>query len=430
MCDTPFLPGVNPLYKEDFSLANRVNFYERSIAVVKRLKTSRRYLEVNQVKSTYKRWFENFKEIESHIFKGRQDIGVYRLRRPYRNVRIATSSIEDYAKVLSYLEKNSLKLTSSRLDSLNVTSEIKKDILSRLKKKDLEELTEYIYKKQKRQYQRLGFYYNEYKYYNENLSKLYSSFECKKECKSTIDKLKESLGLHKASSDIQSMFNSSSHAIVAARKKEFLNESFGFVRGIISRIDFTKSIMVALEHKGLFEKSRLVKLFKSSYDKKARNLHRSMIDKISLAKLTPKQRFDLLKKELISYSDESLVVNFARAEDYYATKAWNEIKSYVNKTKDLEFYNLISKSEAIAKRLGRVGSYNLTRVLKNSAFIVGTAASVIYLVGSGNEPEITEEESNSEEDVQVIHLKYESKESEDIFDYMRNVVDEIDRAFK
>lgn len=444
MCDINFKPGVDPVYKEDFGLAGRINFYESSIAVVKRLKRRRTYLEVNEVKSTYKRWFTNFKEVESHIFKETTDLAIYRLRKPYRNVSTSTASIKYYDDVMAYIRTNDEKLSESILDSLNLPKNIKDDLLSVAYKKDSKDLIEYIYKKQRTEYRRLGSFFDEYKYYESGLDNLSSSFECKKNCQDTILKLKRELGLTKKLNTVEAIFKSSPHSIVVARKKEFLNETFGFVRNIVSKIDITKSIFEGLKTKGIFQKSSLVKLFKTAYDNKARNLHRSIIDKMSLANLTKKQRADLLKKELITYTDESLVVNFARAEDYYPKKAWNEIKDYAAKSKDLEFYKLITDSELIAEKLGSVGSFSTTTFIKRAALIAASGAIVIYLLGSSdtsireNGYDIVPSEDNSDindiqtddEGYEVIKLKYGSKDENSLYQFMNKVVDDINQALE
>lgn len=442
MCDVNFRPGVDPLYKEDFALASKINFYEGSVALVKRLRRRRTYLEVNEVKQTYKRWFTNFKEIESHIFKETTDLAVYRLRRPYRNINSSSKSVSQYDRVLEFVRTHDLKLSNSILDDLKISKTIKEDVLNASLKKEPKELLDYLYKKQRREYRRLGAYFDEYKYYESALNDLALSPECKITCKESLLKLRGELSISKSIYEIESIFKSSPHAIVVARRKEFLNESFGFVRNIISKIDFTKSIFEALKLKGIFERSSLVKLFKTAYDRKARNLHRSMIDKISLASLTKKQRADLLKRELKTYTDESLVVNFARVEDYHSKKAWNEIKDYASKSKDLEFYNLIKDSELIAKRLGRIGAFSLTTVVKRAAIIAGSAAVVVYLLGSSesdiqDNDRAVEPQQNLEDEIEVdsegfesIDINFGSKKESSLYNFMKKITDEIDRVLK
>ena len=445
MCDLNFKPAVDVNYKEDFKLASRINFYENSISVVRRLKMRRTYLEINEVKGTYDRWFKNFKEVESHIFKGSTDLAVYRLRKPYRNVHVSTSKIEEYEQVIKKLRSNKDKMDVTLLDDLDLSKTLKLDISSRINSRSYERVNKYLHSKLRKEYRRLGGYFDEFTYYETRLNKLSTSAECKADCKEILGKLKKELRVTKSAEEVRLLFNSSPDAIVVARKKEFFNETFKYVRKIISRIDFTKSLFQALKYRGIFEKSKVIRLFRGSYDRKARNLHRSIVDKISLADLTAKQRVDLVKRELVTYTDESLLVNFSRMDDYYPKKAWNEIKDYASKSKDLEFYNLIQNSEAIGKRLGRIGAYNIGSIIKKAAIVVGLGVAVVYLLGSDSEVDIIEVDDidspgvppasqvdstvdDDDTETQTIQLKYNSQEESDFYNFFKEVVDEIDQA--
>ena len=446
MCDLNFKPAVDVNYKEDFKLASRINFYENSIAVVRRLKTRRTYLEINEVKATYDRWFKNFKEVEAHIFKGSTDLAVYRLRKPYRNIHASTTKIQEYEQIIKKLRSNKDELDVTLLDDLNLSQTLKLNVSSKIKSSDYSRVNKYLHSKLRKEYRRLGGFFDEFTYYETSLNKLSASVECKAECKEILGKLKKELRVTKSAEEVRLLFNSSPDAIVVARKKEFFNETFNFVRKIISKIDFTKSLFQALKYKGIFEKSKLVRLFRGSYDRKARNLHRSIVDKISLADLTAKQRADLVKKELVTYTDESLLVNFSRMDDYYPKKAWNEIKDYASKSKDLEFYNLIQNAEAIGKRLGRIGAFNIGPIIKKAAIVIGLGAAVVYLLGSDSEVDILEvddldlpeqpatqsdssdQDADDDTETQTIQLKYNSSEEADFYNFFKEVVDEIDQS--
>lgn len=429
-CGKNFLLNLDKNYVYDMSLSGTINFYENAIAAAKRLKRKRTYVELNEVRSVYKSWFKNFKEFESHIFKGREDLAVLRLRKTFFNVDLALKRMDNYELIIKSIRNKDLSLTS--VDDFSFSEELKKDIKSILSKNSNDKALKKFHSRLRREQRRLGAYFDKYSYFQKRINKLLSSAECKRNCSSTISKISKELGLNRSLDEISYIFKNAPSAIAVARKKEFLNESLSFFANIISRIDFTKSIFQALELKGIYQKSNLVKLFKSSYDTKARNLHRSIIDKISHASLTPKQRVDLIKRELVDYPDESFLVNFARSEDYFAKKAWNEIKDYSAKGRDLEFYSLITGSSDIARRLGRVGRFSLTKAIKRISIVVGLGVAVVYLMGDNDDIVAVEEDRDAnsvgeevEEETQVIKLKYGKEEEVNFFDVIKSIIDEI-----
>ncbi|MCT4641279.1 MAG: hypothetical protein N4A33_03210 [Bacteriovoracaceae bacterium] len=453
LCFFNFKGNFNKQYTNDLKHLKKINRYEEAISVIKRLKRLPGYVEPIDIVNTHKKWFKTFKSIEGHLFRGSSVNAIDKLRTVFRKVESSVKYIKEYDSILDVLEMNAHLSKDDLVIAIqksDLTKDNKEYIASLLNRYRHKSIAKKMRKRLRYHYRKLGNNFDRYEFYRNKLNLLEGSFECKSECKKRLDSLYDELNSRYSLKTVKSIFKAHPQSVAIARKKEFINESFGFFRNIFDRIDFTRSIFEGLSKKGIFEKTKAIRFFKARYDKKAIQLHRNIIDKVSHAKLTTKQRYDLAKKEYLDLADEDFFVDFARADDYIASKSWKEILEYSKNHKDKDFHRLLTDMDRIGKRLGPYGRYNYAKALRNIFFGALAGGSVLYLMsdglGSSSYEPLTpievpahlpadgpiEVPPSTEDDISTttIRIKYNSKIDEDLVNYLVDSLEVIDKQLQ
>lgn len=263
---------------------------------------------------------------------------------------------------------------------------------------------------------KLGRDFDRYNHVSGELVRMEKAEYCSKKCKEAIASFRANSGLDVSApllkkfvgnrksytaKQVRDIFNSHPEAVLAARKKEFLQESLAMVKSFFSKTGIMTRVFTAIAETTWGKKNPFVKLIKGVYDARFEQIDNVIANRVSRNDLPPRGRYRVMENETAHVDQDSYFINHSRANDGRLKEGWEDVKKYAQENHPEVFQRML-EAEKIGRRLGTISKAQLRKVFKVMAF-VGFGAGVWTYHNFGTDGEISDLDPEEQEVIDALN---------------------------
>lgn len=450
----------------DIRLIGKLNRIESLTKITRKLRTKggkENVMMMEKIRS-------EFKVIKAQIFEGEVEIAIRNYRVLFRNAEKYALLTQNYERIIKTLNKG-IRVNARDYERFLKDEGLPKYLIlehiEQINKLGASAYLKTLNSKLRKAHRKLGNSFDKYFFIRNEIDTLASSARCKELCQGGLKKFYSEVGIFSQAerhlhqniikykrgiklSTVQKIFNSHPEAVIIARRKEFIAEAIGLIRKKLNNTNIMRRLIDSLANTSAVKNSRLVKLFKRTFDRRAHSVHKEMIETVSNTPGSAKEKLALFFKETKGLNTFDAMADFSRYPDYAAKKTWSELKDQAVKSNDDILYREMLDAEAWGKRIGKV-SKKMPKDLNGliSTLVVG-GAFVSYFAFSTQEEQVNGEDDsiiplspdanddsviilddddigNIQDNDDIIILKYNSKLDQKLREELLDIVDTINQ---
>lgn len=455
MCDFVYKPNNNKIISSDLAHIDKINRLERVTSFIRKLRSKGQ----EEFVLITRRMQDEFKAVEGLIFRGDIDLAVRKWRTIFRKVETSAIEAQNYNLMIRGVNKG-IRLHVTEYESLLIKEAVPKYIINRhikdLNKLGGKEYLSYLHKELRKHHRNLGNNFEKYKFIKNNLDDLFLDPNCTALCKQSIKNLYDEISIASPAqrelfrnllgsrkkiklSAVEKVFNSHPEAIVLARRKEFLAETFGLLKKYFNNANVMQSLYLYLGNTAARKNLKLVRMFKRIFDQRYHSVNKGIINKVTHSTKTPKDQLELIKLES-KYSDyDGILVDMSRSPDKAVKDAWAGLKNYASESPQRA--SLLKELE-LAEQLGIKIGKSSNKMPKDVSTLIGAmvigggfAGYMLFDVEQQEEDDQTNDDGvmildiddldQIQDDDDVIILKYNSELDNELRQKLLEIADSL-----
>lgn len=358
---------------------------------------------------------EVFTKVEKGLLAGNSSDAVNAYKLLFRKVEGGSLIIERYEELAQALRKlQGSADIESKLIQAGVAQTLAKEYGQLVASRDLSQASKKVQRILRKRYRKLGRDFASYNHAQKGLARLESSKYCAGQCQQAIKEARSNIGLQADGAmfqglkgnrnsylpeEIRNIFNSHPSSVLAARKKEFLQEGFAVLKKYAKKFKVLRRVFQSLGNSRFGKNKRVIRVFKGVFDARYFEIDEIGIKRVSKSKFSLAKKLALAQEQSADIDQNLFFMNFSRSTDGDAQKAWSEIKKAAFE-RDENLFKQMLDAEELGKRLGPPSDRKLSKVFQILAAVGTAGAGWAYFNYDMKEDEV--DPSGSEGD-NVIH---------------------------